>query len=84
MKASATISLPAGVTPTSKGNGNVCVVVEGKMVDGVLQGTEVMSIEDYMKSGKEPEMPKKPKKKGKERPARIKAILGDEDESMGY
>lgn len=85
MKAMATIALPEGLTPTQKEDGKVCVVVEGTMVDGNLEVSEIMAVEDYMGQKKSPKPEeKKPMPKGKKkRPARIAAILGD-DEGMGY
>lgn len=86
MKANATFLIPKGVNLTEKENGNVCIVVEGKVVDGEMQSVRMMSIDDYMNSGDETEKnsEKKPMPKGKKkRPARIAAILGD-DEGMGY
>lgn len=80
LEAPVSIPIPDGVTPTKKSNGMYCVTVEGSFDDGILAATKV-SPADY----KEPtSMPKAKGKKKKERPARVRAILGDESESMGY
>lgn len=79
LEAPVSIPIPEGVQPTQKENGMYCVILEGSFDDGILAATKVSPAGEYKETGKEvPKSKASGKASKKDRPARIKAILGDD------
>lgn len=72
------IPIPEGIQPTQKENGMYCVIVEGSFDDGILAATKVSPAGEYKETKEAPKSKASGKSSKKDRPARIKAILGDD------